>query len=400
MDYWHSIIELLTQKPHDAIYRLVFQFGSFIDQCTEELAALELAAELTEGLIQYLSDNSPMDSRFSTVDEWISYCDSNPPVFVPSKPIPDSFFCPPVKSPIFGHLVSRMSIDSDGVKETCIRLIHYRGESHVFVLLSARLYHFSLRESLFFGVIARMVHRHPACVAKSHFISFPSSYRIHPQIQAVDCRGFVTFREIVRPFKSLKLIATARSTGKGFVATNARRAALPGDLLLTWALRGADGNRNNFLFCRQSIATHLGAFACLQTILGKALPTVPSILLSVDRRSICFPGMLNWNVGIAVPPLTDQFKRYLPQAVMAGSFTTAWQVVANALAKNLGKVEVLFGAFLRDQRNEETTLKRIKVMAVTEEQDAGPVWAFDLLQHLIESANNNLSADPSMIAWI
>jgi hypothetical protein len=170
--------------------------------------------------------------------------------------------------------------------------------------------------------------------------------------------------------------------------------------MLAWALQGANGNRNDFLFCRQSIASHIGALACIQTILARELPAIPPMLFSVDRRTVCIPGMLGWKVGVPVPPLTNSLKRFLPPAVLAGSFTTAWHVVASALAKDRGKVEVLFGAFISDPTIEELALRRIDEMTVTGEPGTGLVWPFDLLDQLIQSANNRLNADLAMIAWI
>jgi hypothetical protein len=378
-DYWGALTNALYQKPLDRMRNAIVQFGSFIDKCDDQLYSLDVSAELLEKLIICLTTGGEIDPHFDTLDEWVEYCDSNPPVFFPSRSLAEFFASSPFRSPLFGQPMTRMSIDADGTHEARLRLIRPKGDFRIFCLVSPRLYSFSQRESILMRCISQLVQRHPSCSAKSHFLNYPRSYRIHPRLVAVDSRELASIREIVHPFRG------------AFSAI--RGSTISDDCLLTWVIIRSDGNRNNFLVARNGIAAHFGAIACLQTIFKRILPVIPPLLFGGEGRTVYCPGLFSWSVGVPIPPLTDQIARLIPREFRNGACAAAWQAVADTLAHNQDQVRALIGAFVR---GEEGVEERIAKVAIAGDDP----WAFNLVHHQMDCANNALRADPVMLAWL
>jgi hypothetical protein len=334
------------------------------------------------------------------LEELLTSIEANPPIFRPSRELPDFFQLQPTRTPLFGHLATRFILEVNGQQETLIRLIPLYGESRVFLLLSSRLYRFSQAEFLLLDALSKIFHRHPSVVTKTHFVSYPEPYMIHRRLVAVDSRQVATFGNITRPYSFIRLIARARSSEDSVLAP---QPDFPDDLLLKWAIGGSDGNRNNFLYCRQSIASHYAAFSYLEMLFGSAIRFVPPLLFSVDRQRVFYPGILQGMGGIAFPPLTNQVRRYLPDFVLKGTFSATWLAAANSLGRNIHKVRVLIEAFLPEQRQALGVVERIERMMVVMGKDTDKdesVWGFDLLDHLIECAGQATKVDCTRIAWI
>jgi hypothetical protein len=399
-EYLTVVKEAFTQKPNDRPHRDILNFYSFLEQCKDDIDRLDRSVEALDILLRYLalnrSDGLLERNHFSSPEDVLSFCEANPPVFRASKPLPDFFSLFTMKVPLFGHPTARITLEADGHHEALMRLIPLSGESHLVALLSPRLYRFSQAEYLFLTALARMFHNHASCVTRAHFVSYPDSHMIHPKLLAVDTRTVVSFRGIVQPYNLLRLLFEAASG-------RSHRASLPDDLLLNWAIRGADGNRANFLFCRQGIAAHYAAISCLQLIIRPGAALAPPILFGVDRQRVIYPGMLQGRSTATFPPLTDQVRRYLPDFVLRGAFTATWHAVAAAMAKNIAKVQMLVQALLPAERTHLAIPQRIEKTAVAVSKDtdkSDAVWAFDIVDHLIECSTNVMRADLTRIAWV
>jgi hypothetical protein len=404
-EHFTVLKEAFIQKPNDRYQRDISLFCSFLDRCKDDLEKLDRSVEALEILFRYLAlgrfEAISERSHFGNIDDVLAFCEASPPVFKPSHPFPEFFSLYGIKAPLFGHGTNRMILEADGTHEALIRLIPFYGESRVVTLVSPRLYRFSQAEYFVLINLARMFHNHASCVTRAFFVSYPESYMIHPRLLAIDTAAVVSFRDIAQPYNFLRLLLVANAGGSGRDVP--ARAGLPDDLFLNWAIRGADGNRANFLFCRQGIASHYAAISCLQVIFRPTINLVPPILFGVDRQRVMYPGML-LGVSMAVfPPLTDQIRRYLPDFVLRGTFTATWHAVAMAMAKNIPKVQMLVEALLPAERSHAALPLRIERTAVAVSNDTDKsdvIWAFDLVDHLIECSTNVMRADSTRLAWI
>jgi hypothetical protein len=387
-----EITDAIASKETERCQAQNHQFYAFFDDCIEDLRKLEAAAALTLRLYKALARGEQalepdLAAEFPSLDALVAHCEEHPPVFTTTASLHDFFRLQQVKLPLFGHYTTRVSLEANGQREAVLRLIQQRGESTLFVLLAPSLYRFSHREFLLMSAIGARCAAHPGSSGRANFVWYPASFRIHPLLVAVDIGRASTLRDIAQPFALARLVA----------------ARGPDDRLHAWTLRGCDGNRSNFLVARSAFAAHLAAVAFFQGILGRDAPLFPPLLCADDRRRICAPGFIDEQRGRLVLPLTDQIKRLLPEFVIRGAFAAAWHTAADGLAKAPEKIRPLVEGLIRDSEWEAEVMHKIEKIAVaggrdTDKTDA--IWAFDLLDHLIESSNRVLHADGTKIGWI
>jgi hypothetical protein len=305
--YLQNMRDALAQKQFERPQRSITLFCSFLDRSVEDLQNLERAAEATEKFIGQIARGRP-DPALA------EYCHANPPVFRASRALPEFSSLQPTKVPLFGCPAMGIAIEANGVREAVVRLILFRGESRTFLLVSPRLYRFSQAEFLLFGTLAKLVNAHPSLIEKSHFLSYPETYRIHTNLVAVDCRGAASMREIAEPHSVFRKLGATEWISD---SVEVPRPDLPDDLLLNWAVHGAMGNRKNFIFARQSLASHYGALTLMEVVLGRTeWPTTP-LLFGVDRQRVFWPG-LSEGAGVSAPDRTGQeiFSRVCPPRIV------------------------------------------------------------------------------------
>jgi hypothetical protein len=195
----------------------------------------------------------------------------------------------------------------------------------------------------------------------------------------------------------------------------ARQNELSKTLFLDWFLRGAQGSRSNFLYLRQSFASHLAALAALHVVFSPRPSPEPCLAVIEDRQRVLFPGFFELAAyqgqvrEFAVHlPLTEQIGEALPAYVLKGSFATSWHTVVGEVARDIDKLRIMLHVFLETQEHRcpeaiEARVARVTKMAQQIGEDTDKYddpFQFALFDHLVECSATALAAQMIRTGWI
>ena len=418
--------EMLRQRQLD---RFLVEFNNVFDflDNKEDLQRLNLAVLVlrrTFGMLLSEGDQqipAELASKFDSVDSMIEFCNRRPPVYTSSAKMLRFNSLNGFRFPFVGQqLVLRILLEADGSKEATLSMITMYGEIREFSLVCSHYYRLSLSEHLFSVALWRAVQSHPSSCTRTNFVYYPACYMLQQSVLFVDSKPFESLTSIAKPYSIVSLLAQAKQrvdeTSRSPLSNKQLQTHdIPSDLVFKWFVNGTDGNKSNFLFMRQSLASHLGAVSFLHTIFGATPAYIPPLMLFSDRYRLAYPGFSDVaaRMHICHLPLTKNLETLFPKWVLKGSFSTAWHAVAEGLAKNPEKTSLIFNTFLkplatstgRPELRTQITIYLHKLTKMTSQmsedtEKTDDVFPFTVLNHLIDTSVNANLAQLSRAGWV
>lgn len=426
--FLNELDEVLRQRQLDRFQAEFNNVFEFLDnkEDVRRLAVSVVVLRRTYGML--LSEGEPkvpsdLSEQFSSVDEMVKFCEENPPVYISKARACRFNSIAGFHFPCCSPLIMRILLDADGSKEASVSMLTLSGEVRQFSLVCSRYYRLCSFEHLFSVAIWRAVQNHPSSSARTNFVYYPASYMLQQNILLVDSKPFDSMSSIAKPHSVLTLLAESRrnitDTSRSPLANKElQTSTLPSDLLFQWFVKGTDGDKRNFLFMRQGMASHFGASCFVHSLFGPVPAYIPPVMFFADRHRVCFPGFSE-SMHAMQPfylPLTSNIEKLFPKWVLKGSFSTSWHTVAEGLSKNLDKTSLIYQTFQKqfaaktasrqypDPRVRlEGYLQRLAKMTSQISEDTektDDVFPFSVLDHLIETSHNANLAQLVRAGWI
>jgi hypothetical protein len=296
-----------------------------------------------------------------------------------------------------------LALDAPGDREARLRLVSLRGETHVYALVSPLIYRLSVRESMLFSAISRLIKARP----RVRFFVYPQAYRIHRALAVVvsplGMRGLHSVApggQLPTAFAAAAIRAQSTDDGSPAAVRERKAIEIPRDCLFRWFVGTCDGSQIDFLFARQIFAGSLIAFAFFAVLLRVPLPLLPSAMLFDDKRCVCMPNFLGAKPTVGYLPLTEQIAGMLPPFVLRGTAAADWHAIAEAVVKHKSWIKILLDAMVERQVGERILSAVRMVAPVAEEEAGGEQFAFRLFEHLVEASGDALRAQTTGFAWI
>ena len=300
-------------------------------------------------------------------------------------------------------------------------MITMYGEIREFPLVCSHYYRLSLSEHLFSVALWRAVQNHASSCTRTNFMYYPACYMLQQNILFVESKRFESLTSIAKPYSIVSLIAQAKQrvdeTSRSPLSNKQLQTHdIPSDMVFKWFVNGTDGNKANFLFMRQSLASHLGAVSFLHTLFGAAPAYIPPLMLFSDRHRLSYPGFSDVaaRMHICHLPLTKNLEALFPKWVLKGSFSTSWHSVAEGLSKNPEKTSLIFNTFLKPiatnngrppELRTQITIYLHKLAKMTSQmsedtEKTDDVFPFTVLNHLIDTSVHANLAQLSRAGWV
>jgi hypothetical protein len=382
-------------RENDAVLR-------WLAECADDIAKLATAVEAHLRLYTALAFGPR-----SSIEDLAAFCVEHRPVFVTKVKIPALRALISFKFPLMAHPIAQFSLVCDGVNEARIRLIPFLGKTRDLSLVSPKIYRFAQTEHLFVGSIAKWIDRHPSSRCRSRFIAYPSAFLLDAELLLAFTTSLYGQGNLADPALP-RLLAEVRGgedTESPAALAERDRAVVDRTFWFGFVSAATGGSKMNFLFMRQSLVAHMGAFLAFHFIFGAKLPLLPSLCLAGDRMRCYLPGFMN-SLGKGLPqmPLTQSVRLLFPEYVLRGTFSTSWQTIADVLAAHLNGVRLHLMALMPRVADAGEVLERTRRMAsceVTAETDKpDEPFPFALVDHLIGVSSDSLLSQPYAYSWI
>lgn len=360
----------------------------------------------------------------NSIEEMAKFCDANPAVFTTKRPIPDSHVSG-FKFPTVVQSVAAVSVTSDGNNEACVKFVSITGDIKKFSLVFRGIYRFRVQESLFMFGLQKILDKHLSSRTRSSFVFYPKNFRYY-EFCFVSEYPLVGMQKITHDnHYDLALCEAYKNRPKQHEDVpksyrQIKETNFPKDVFPKFYAKLAKGNLTDFLFARQSFASHLALNVVLRKIVNSPLlPLVPSLAIFGNGQRVVIPEFLSTKTPSFLLPITPAIKETLPDYIFQGSFTTTWLSAVDALHQNSDTIRVYLKALLQieDERELEKPedekkyiSKRIvhslgnldKLSTHSQEKTDSFEDHYSVLtvKHIIDNCNNVFYSHRSGFGWI
>lgn len=408
-----------------------------------------------------IANDRLIENNFSSLNELVDFCEANQPIF--TTDVKFSKYGPFIGFQFQAmKMVVNVSIESDGNTESELRLVNTKGEIKSLYLISPLLYQINQKEKVLIELIGYYIDKNISSGTRSRCTYYPSAFFIHESLMAVDSFPFTSLHSAIQPFSTVRRIFDSATNfrqnadpsrllreednNSPYAVSIKKQVEIPQSALYWWFFQGSDGFKPDFVFMRSSFASCYAVYSYLHFLFSNPIPTIPSLLLCKDRRRLFMPDFLNPTLSpsryIIQTPL---LKGLLPDFVMRGSFAATWHITANSIYANKDRLQLLMSAlvlepelpskqqmrdFCHHEQQDQQKIGLI-VQSFTEQQQrlwkkindtkyigymrndraasihmteetekTDGVFPLMLLDHMIDSSQNVLMAQPLGFAWL
>ncbi|OHT08749.1 hypothetical protein TRFO_22664 [Tritrichomonas foetus] len=353
---------------------------------------------------------------YSNFEELTNYIDSHPPIFDSHLRQTNYTSLTGFRFPTMNQNVMRVSIESKSPNEAHLHYTTIRGESRTCLLVSPIVYRYTPNEYIFTYILQKMIDRRRE---EYSLIYYPQAFLIHPMLLLVNSPAASNMSNICAPHSIPKMLFKYSDISKEQMvspkeqlvspkeAVDRRKATIPDDLLFKWFIKGAQGNKNDFIYMRKSFATHFATISYLHSLFGTPQMINPPLLFYEDRQRIWFPGFMDKTITYASIAMTNQINGLLPEFVMRGSFATSWNTLATVIVSNQDRIRTCLSAIAPELSEDEKQLSRLSERIkgfgsqIGEDTDkSDEYFPFLYLDHLIKTSKNSLLAQPTKFGWV
>ena len=401
-EFWEKELMQKEYRKHVEAHNIAFRW---LNSCEEDISHLTEITRAHMDLYELLA-KSPDTGREDIV-QLARFCAENKPVFT-TKPVSVNF---PSWAPyMFVAMCSvlNISVNCDGKGEGRLTIVQNTGELRNLALISPLLYRYSNAEQIFISTISRMIENHQSSRTRSRFISYPITFMLRRGLMMslnapIHTQTSDGNPELPRLLLESRLAAPLEQSPA--CTREAKNITTDRDLYLRFYTKSADTWRMNYLQMRQNFASYLAAFSAFRFLFSVELPMVPSICFLNERIKLAIPGFMAPELGIPQLPLTKSIRRFLPDYVLKGSFTTSWHTVTDVCARHREKVRILLRAVVPRECEKmaqrfEFRARKLGVHVAEETEKLDEPFPFILLDHMIDTAENSLSSWLTAYSWI
>lgn len=405
------VVKIKSKKEGRSIIEFQYAF-SCINKCKNDIIQLNTDAKAHLSLYESLSKNQLITDveNVTTIEQLADYCVAHPPVFKPSMTFTGYASATGFNFPTVSNSIIDVSLVKYEKEEAELRLTTVKGETKCYMLVSPLIYKFSHAEHMFLLGIQRIIDSHQSSRSRSHFINYPYVFMLDPSLLLVHTAPMYSqtgLTDSLLPKLLTKAAIDMENDDLSPVANRERRNIdIDRNYILDFYLKDCEGSKIDFFFTRQSFASHFAAFSVLRFLFMAQLPSIPSLCLFGDRLKICIPDFFHFEEDLPQIPFTPAIRRFVPEYLMRGTFTTTWHAIAESISTHSEKVLIYLQTLAPDGVNNkffDSFSHRADKMAHNAREETGKtdtIFPFILLDHLIETSQNSLDSQPYPYSWI
>ena len=353
------------------------------------------------------------DQFEGNLENMAKYCDTHPVVFTTKQKIPDYHTINGFKFPTVNQPIAAISFNADGKNEAYFKLTTVTGESRRFSAVSPYIYKFQLRESLLMFGLSKIFDKHPSLRTRSSFNFYPQSFPVYNFI-LIAHYPLVSLQKIghdnhieMRLYNSYINRTEPQNDGP-FSNRERKQTDLPEDTFQKAYVKFAKGSLIDFLFARQSFASHLALSCVLRYLFNfPILPVIPMMMISGDGQRVVIPDFFSQRTSFSQIPITRNIRASLPDFIMHGSFSTTWIDVLDALQRNHDTFRIYLKVLYPDEQKAipkiDQSLRKLERMSSHSQEETnvfGPPFPVLIINNLIDCAVNTFEAQLTGFSWI
>ncbi|KAK8897819.1 hypothetical protein M9Y10_000047 [Tritrichomonas musculus] len=398
----------------------------WIKLCKEDILRLSEISQCHIKLYEMLKSNQ-VDQ---ITDDMISFCLQNPPIFQTKRNFTSLTSFTGFKFPALPQRVMNVSLKADGKEEAMLNFITAKdGGIRNFMLVSPRIYRYTIAEHLFIQCISHYIDHHPSSRTRATFTFYPYVFLLHPDLLMIHLAPSIfhlipmatqlqlgnyskLFYDNCKLFEgkmdeSPKSMKERREKALDLIFSNKKNNYK--DIFLT----ASENFKINFLVLRQTFISHYAFYSSIRFIFGVSLPFVPSVCIFGDAMRCCIPSFFQFEAqkgkndeNISQIPLTRMFTEFVPNFMIHGTFATTWNTVPEVLANHHQQLRIFLQALVPNEtptENIENIIQNSKKMALQTSEicdKVDTVFPFELFNHLIECSQNSIYSQPLAYSWL
>lgn len=308
--------------------------------------------------------------------------------------------------PMLNSQCFHADIYAPGDREARITFTMMNGQNISFSLLSSMMFKPNFSEEIFLYCTRLFIRNHPAFKFRSFFIAHPQLYYIHKQLLLVSGGSYIGLGELARTKIVAELLKREGMKGVEPMAVKSRKplADNPRKVIFDWISENSEGNRLDFIFMRQQIASHIAAISALKFLFMSGYPQYPNMIFSTNRCRVAMPRLTHNNHKVVHLPLTPTISEFLPPYLLRGSFSSTWLLMMESMNRSIDKLRICIKALIEHgEKSAEVVTDRVKKSTLAETEDTEKEqypMAFALLDHLINVSGNAFNCQETGFAWI